>query len=284
MPSGENAGDCSFKFEKGGEYIVYANWRAGTLVTGHCYRSRRITRKDDSELKWLRTRVTLPTPVALQRVDVTCKRCGIENVALELAGPVKASGAYCCPDLFGLDDSEAIAALKERRPFWTGGRYNHEDPSWTDVLGLSKTLEPFRLLLSPSHGSKERCRQSVTLTNCKSLRQAQRGWGLSPFECVEPGSPARMCNENESRRAMPRPVESLESVRRCDWYEPDAPRCKLSEEGRPLPPGSVAFPLLYCAPSYDSLEGENDPPKKYSCEVTTGPSSTEAAKHSKPSQ
>jgi hypothetical protein len=189
------------------------------------------------------------------------------------------SSGDCCADSFGLDDGTAVRALKAKQPFWTGAKYNYDDPSWTDVLGLSKTLRPFRLVLSPYQATQERCRQSIKLTYCTELRQAYRGRGPPPIECVGPGAPTQICNENDSRRVTAKSLESLESVRRCEWYEPDAPRCEFLEKAKPLPKGSPTSPILYCTPRYDDLEKENATPREYSCEVRTSATAVEVGKH-----
>lgn len=258
MPSGDNGGDCSFKFNKGGRYLVYAN-ASPALRTGHCTRSRRLENTEDAELKWLRTGTPVPTPVAIQREEVACNRCRLEVFAEQLAGPnVERDGVT----RFGLDDEDAAREFAARRPSWAGGRYNHEDPSWTDMVGLTKAGRAFRLVRAPADADAT-CQQRITLTFCESLKPAKRGWGLPQFECVKPAEATVVCDENTTRRTTSLPVESMRSVKGCDWREVDKPRCKLDANTHAADAGR---PLLLCTPESES-NPDGRPPIWFVCRV-----------------
>jgi hypothetical protein len=220
MPSGTNGGGCTFRFEEGKTYLVYAYGNGETLITGHCTRTREVDRPDDLELGWLRTRVPLPVPVALQRKVVTCKRCDLDVVTRELLGPENVQG---CGNLWS-NDKEALAAFRAGWPFWSMSPY--EDDHRSEALGMSKDHRGFELLQTPYHAADEACRQQVLLRWCERLEPTgARGSSLPKFSCIDPSSEIEMCNENETRAVGDGPRESLSAIKECDWGEPNNPRC-----------------------------------------------------------
>jgi hypothetical protein len=259
MPSGNNDGDCTFRFVEGKTYLVYAYRNGETLKTAHCTRSRKIGRFDDSELVWLRTRVPLPVPVALQRKVVTCNRCDLDVVTRELLGPKNPRG---CGNIW-LDDKKALAAFKAGQPFWSKSTYDEEmDPKRDEAMGLSKDGRAFELVQTPFYAADETCRQEVRLRWCKRLEPTERESWLPAFACIEPSSEIEMCNETKTRAAADGPRESLSAIKECDLWEPDNPQCTLAAAAEPAKEGSPASPLLYCIPKFDYPESRD-----YSCHV-----------------
>ncbi|WP_163999534.1 hypothetical protein [Pyxidicoccus caerfyrddinensis] len=70
-PDGGGGGDCSYSFESGEEYLVYAHLHEGRVATSMCTRTRMVS-KGDAELDWLRTGRLPPVPVALWREQDQC--------------------------------------------------------------------------------------------------------------------------------------------------------------------------------------------------------------------
>lgn len=237
-------GSCEFPFKADGEYLVYASREDGEWAVPPCSRSRTITR-DDVELEWLRTGRPPLVPVALQRETVRCETCDLETVARTLVGTTP--GAPHDPRLW--KDDEAVKALREARPFWTGGYYNHEDPSRSTAVGLSSDLRPFELLQTPDSGTEKLCQQRVSLRWCERL-EAPPGASHPALRCVNPGPPQELCDETKSRTASWEPKERIEAAS-CYWGRPDRPRCELQKEPRPLAAGAPASPLLVCEPGYN---------------------------------
>lgn len=251
MMSGDNAGDCSFKFEDGGKYLVYGH---GAAIS-HCSRSRRVENSEDGELKWLRTGLPLPLPVSMQREHVACNRCDLDRLALELAGADRQYGHV----------EELAPALKRKKPFWTRAWGGEGHPEWTDITGLSLDGRPFRLLMTPYHSTQESCRQSVTLTYCKSLKVEEHG-RTARLRCVEPTAPRVMCEENSTRAVTVLPVEKL--IASCERWSVDEPRCSLRPKLEQIDGGT---PRLYCSPSFNDFVS-NEVPRRYTCRVQTNAS------------
>jgi len=257
MNTGPSLGSCEFPFEAGVEYLVYASKHEGRLETGLCRRTRPVS-KGDSELEWLRTGTLPPVPEALQREVVQCESCELETAAERLVGspPGKVGGTR-------VRREEAQQALKEGRPFWHGGFYDHEDPSRTTAVGLSLDSRPFELVRTSSHGTKESCWRRVTRRWCERLEPAPRSERNVPvLRCVNPGPREEVCDEEKSRTARWAPRESIQAAT-CRWYTPDRPWCELEKE---LQPRAVDAPvpwLLLCRPAYE-------PSRTYACQVVPG--------------
>ena len=101
---GGGCGDCTYPFEAGATYLVYAH-RYSPAAVSLCSRTRKAA-ADDLELKWLRSGEEPLEPVALQRETVSCVACELDDVAPTLVGRVP--GDDCN---LGLRDDEALHAL-----------------------------------------------------------------------------------------------------------------------------------------------------------------------------
>ncbi|MFP2934877.1 hypothetical protein ACLESO_59205, partial [Pyxidicoccus sp. 3LG] len=71
LDTDSGGGGCSYSFEAGEEYLIYANLHEGRLATSMCTRTRKVS-KGDAELDWLRTGRLPPVPVALRREQAQC--------------------------------------------------------------------------------------------------------------------------------------------------------------------------------------------------------------------
>ncbi|WP_164010683.1 hypothetical protein [Pyxidicoccus trucidator] len=71
LDTDDGGGDCSYSFESGEEYLVYAYLYEGRLATSMCTRTRKVS-KGDAELDWLRTGKLPPVPVVLRREQDQC--------------------------------------------------------------------------------------------------------------------------------------------------------------------------------------------------------------------
>ncbi|OJT23731.1 hypothetical protein BO221_17270 [Archangium sp. Cb G35] len=243
LPSGTGAGPCEFPFVPGEEYLVYASEDEGRLVAILCSRTRPISR-GDIELDWLRTGRLPPVPVALQRETVQCPTCDLDTVTSTLVG--LPPGNACN---LGLQDPEAAIALREGRPFWTGGYYNHDNPSRTTAVGLSRELRPFELIQTGPSGTDEKCRKRVSLRWCERLEASSDPQARPELQCVNPGPEQELCDETKSRTAIWEPKERLQAAQ-CSWFSPDKPHCALQKELQPLAEDAPASPLLRCSPMY----------------------------------
>ncbi len=255
LPSG-GGGDCTVGFQAESEYLMYAGSDGPTSV-GLCSRTRRITSKEDSELRWLRTRKLPPIPVAMQRESVSCEPCDIRQIGGRLSSP---PGAPLVHSVWG---DEADAAMKTGRPFFT---YSTQPSDLSQHMAVGRSWDGrfFELVQTPHFNTDEHCVQKAYLRWCSRLNV----WGSRPgahptFRCVEPGISTLECNESLSRTAAWEPVEALPPAENCDWYAPDNPQCKLRGTGKRLPKGAPTSPLLRCSPSA-SLGA-----KRHSCRVET---------------
>jgi hypothetical protein len=245
MHTGPSIGDCTFPFEAGVEYLVYAFKHEGRLRTGICQRTRPAA-KDDSELEWLRTGRLPPVPEALQREVVQCTPCTLETVAERLVGPPP--GNACNMSVW---PQEVAQALKDGRPFWHGGYYDYDDPSRTTALGISLDSRAFELVQTPHHGTEETCRQRVTRKWCERLEPAPPSERNVPdLRCVNPGPEEEVCDEEKSRTASWAPREPLQAAT-CRWYTPDRPSCQLEKTLQPRAVETSVPWLLMCRPAYE---------------------------------
>lgn len=239
--------DCGFVPDvKSGRYLIYADgFRAS-----YCGRSRRIESAIDPELVWLRTHRLPLVPRSVQRTKVECTRCALSEVAERLVGA-------------GDGGVHAGDAPEARRAFWSGGEPNPSDLSSAEVVGIASDGQAFRLTLQPAFVPQEMCRRRVTFTPCKSLRPSWRGLASSAYECVEPGAPAVVCDENKSRRATALPPEALSAVESCTWMNPTDPECTLDVAKHQ---GDAGTPVLRCSPQYDFLRPTGEQ-RSYVCRV-----------------
>ncbi|MFY0564602.1 hypothetical protein ACN28E_12175 [Archangium lansingense] len=260
LPSSLGGGSCESQFKTGDEYLVYAFMDEGHLVTTLCSRTRPITpsTRRKVELDWLRTGRLPLVPVALQRETVQCQTCNLDTVTSNLVG--LPPGNTCN---LGLQDPEAAIALREGRPFWTGGYYNWDDPTRMTAVGLSRELRPFELIQTPDASTDETCRQRVSLRWCERLEASSaKARGQPELRCINPGPEQEVCDETKSRTAVWGPKESLQTAT-CTWNTPDMPTCELQKELQPLAEKAPTSPLLVCSPA-NGLLGT------YRCRVVAG--------------
>lgn len=258
MPSGWSSGDCTFHFDVGREYLVYAKKDSGVLGTSHCTRSREVTRRDDAELTWLRTGAPVPLPVVLQRELVSCAPCSLEAVAAAMPTD---GGALPL-----LDEAPARVAWKAKRPFWVRSSYDYEHRGVRFALG-SAPGQAFELRQSPWTDSRETCRQKVERRWCKAVRPAKRARWLLQFECVGPGPFEVVCDADAARTVTVSAPEALAAVTRCEWELPDELTCHLSATAVALDGGVPAGASLRCLPEYDGLLGDDGRTGRHRCRI-----------------
>ncbi|WP_257461681.1 hypothetical protein [Archangium lipolyticum] len=241
LPSG-GGGDCSFPFKRGNDYLVYAHGQPTSVRL--CTRTRQV-QADDVEVQWLRTGKPPPTPVALRREVVSCKRCDIDTVAR-------------APFLGG---EQARRANEELRPFWTHGPGS--DDRVSVAVGVSGDQRAFQLVqTSHEHTpTDEPCRRVVIRRWCERLAPASDTARFA-FRCIKPGPEEEVCDEEKSRVAKWKPLERMTAAS-CGWGNPNAPSCTLSKKLQPLRGSPKAgAPVLQCRPTDLSSD-------RHSCQVVT---------------
>lgn len=221
MRSGDSQGDCSFKFEDDGRYLIYAGLTtAPSFATSHCSRSRRVETPDDSELEWLRKGTPLRLALTVQREEVTCAPCDAVTLAKARSGMNEPAR----------DLNEAIDGGE---PFWWGG--------WgRDVVGRVNDGRMFQMRQTPSQWFAAKCRQRVTIRYCREMKVSGRVF------CTDPTAEEVLCDENATRSTTFLPTEAMSVVKSCSWREVDRPYCELDSTMQPADGG---LPLFRCAPA-----------------------------------
>ncbi|MFT3842130.1 MAG: hypothetical protein QM723_34385 [Myxococcaceae bacterium] len=247
-------GDCTVGLRQGEEWLMYA-YRRPTNI-GLCSRTRQLKPgKVDREVEWLAGRRPMPTvPVAAQVETVTCTPCSLDTVGGSLVGGMR--------DKCYFDRNDALAALKNKTPFFEGGYYGPDTSKKTATgFGMRRTdggsyPSAFELIQRPDYSTEEMCRQRVTIRWCAGLKEREvEIRGEPTLACDEPGPETQVCDETPSRRATWGPVKDISSVG-CEWHDPEWPHCVARDAGYSLDAGAPPFPLLRCMPRYGSFEGD----------------------------
>lgn len=235
MPSGGDSTDCSYGFEDGKTYLVYAYSAGGTLSTDSCTRTRELGPQHEQELAWLRLSPTPQTPLALRRSAPVCTPCDAALVASGLISG-RADGSM----VPAASEEEALAARTRRRPFWFEPVRDGGLPSSRVVVGIGRDGKAFALDQSPWTATTETCWQNVWKRSCASLS--------ADFECLKPTGLKRVCDELKGRKHAVGPKEPLAS---CPAPGLDHDVCTLGPQGEPLADAGSTGVVVSCRPLYE---------------------------------
>ncbi|EPX56627.1 putative lipoprotein [Cystobacter fuscus DSM 2262] len=177
---------CGYDFEKGVDYLVYAEGSESKGLSTHsCSRTRPADRAA-AELDFLRGGAS----PFLQRSKVSCTRCDLEATARVLVCP---GAGPCAP----LPEAEVAAALAEARPFWTLVKAR-AFPQGPVVSGVAPGGRAFQLELRRPSQADEACVHRVVRRWCERLVP---GSETEPgLKCVGPSGEGTLCDERTTRR------------------------------------------------------------------------------------
>ncbi|OJH34926.1 hypothetical protein [Cystobacter ferrugineus] len=180
---------CGYQFEKGVDYLVFAEGSESKGLSTHSCSRTRPSDRAAVELGFLRG----GTSPFLQRPKVSCTRCDLEATARVLVCP--GPGA-CAP----LPEAEVAAALAEARPFWTPVKAR-AFPQGPMVSGVSSGGRAFQLELHRPSRAEEACVHRVLRRWCERLvpDRSEKEPGL---KCVGRLSEETLCDEWITRRPL----------------------------------------------------------------------------------
>ena len=236
MPSGGNSSDCSYGFESGKTYLVYAYSSGGVLSTDSCTRTTVLGPKHEQELAWLRLKPTLETPLALRRSAPVCSPCDAALVASGLISG-RADGGLVA----AASEEEASTARTTRRPFWFAPFRDGGVASSRVVVGIGRDGKAFELEQSPWTATTEACWQSVWKRSCGALS--------ADFECLNPTGLKKLCDELKGRKHSVGPKEPLGS---CPAPGLDHDVCMLRPQAEPLADAGSTGVVVSCRPLYEA--------------------------------
>ncbi|MFY0572208.1 hypothetical protein ACN28E_51405 [Archangium lansingense] len=227
---------CEYYFDKGVEYLVYANGNEQKGLTASLCSRTQPAQGASVEMESLRSGTLPRRPVAMRRQHVSCTRCDVEAVAQTLV----------CGDKTPCEPSEGKTsedALKEGRPFWERA-VGYKTQEERALFGVGQDGRAFQLVQRPDFGAKEACEQRVLQRRCERLSLNPAGHGAR-VTCTGPSEEEALCEEKATRRVSWGPVEAPPRGT-CHWIWADAPLCEWDSETVPLKPGAPTRPGLVC--------------------------------------